>query len=143
MIQNLTLRVIAFLVLLQTFYCQSFYSKGKTFFRLSFSSGYKCKCARNSYTANIGRTASIIFYSNIRFYIYGYPPFFLKDQFFLSFCFLWILKSFIRDQNACFFYEILAFLSSFLPLIFLIITLVLTILIKIDSDWRITFYMIK
>ena len=32
MIQNLTLRVIAFAVLLQTFFCQSFYSNGKTFF---------------------------------------------------------------------------------------------------------------
>ena len=32
MIQNLTLRVIVFVVLLQTFYCPSFYSDGKTFF---------------------------------------------------------------------------------------------------------------
>ena len=30
MMQNLTLRVTAFAVLLQTFYCQSFYSNGKT-----------------------------------------------------------------------------------------------------------------
>ena len=32
MIHNLTLRVIVFVALLQTFYCQSFYSDGKTFF---------------------------------------------------------------------------------------------------------------
>ena len=32
MIQNLKLKVIAFVVLLQTFYCQRFYSNGKTFF---------------------------------------------------------------------------------------------------------------
>ena len=32
MIQNLTLSVIAFVAVLQTFYCQSFYSNGKTFF---------------------------------------------------------------------------------------------------------------
>ena len=31
-IQNLTLRVVAFAVFLQNFCCQSFYSNGKTFF---------------------------------------------------------------------------------------------------------------
>ena len=73
MIQNLTLRLVAFIVLLQTFYCQIFYSSGNEvslqfsiFFRMGTS--FLDEKVRPS-TSITGKFFSYLFTFFLEFYI--------------------------------------------------------------------------